>query len=109
MNFVEHPLRPSTLLDLANILKFMEISATLSGLKICSRNSHNRGRGLFAEEVCSWVYLYIEAMGLRVYGFAGNSYLLIIPLVMQVVDDMIEMIAKSPQGRLLKLKASVAF
>jgi hypothetical protein len=47
VNFVERLLRPSALLDLANILKFTAISATLLERKIRCQNSHNlSGRGI---------------------------------------------------------------
>ncbi len=41
MNFAEHLLHPSALLDLANVQKFAAISATVLGLKICCQNAHN--------------------------------------------------------------------
>ena len=47
VNFVERLLRPSALLDLANILKFTAISAALLERKIRCQNSHNlSGRGI---------------------------------------------------------------
>ena len=69
MNFVERLLRPSALLDLANILKFTAISATLLERKIRCQNSHNlNGRGipytrnlLYRERKLSSGYSLLEA------------------------------------------------